>query len=83
MLLRSVRPLLRMRAPSHSAMAQIANVPESGFTPALMKVTIGCSPAREAAASWSTRLRPNTSPARSHAPVVVTSSRRADQTRIA
>ena len=81
--LAGVSPRLRMRTPSQRTIVQIANVPESGFTPALMKVTMGWSPASPAVASWSSRLRPKISPASSHAPVVVTSSRSTDQIRMA
>ena len=49
--LAGVSPRLRMRTPSQRAIVQIAKVPESGFTPALMNVTMGWSPARPAAAS--------------------------------
>jgi hypothetical protein len=47
-----------------------------------MKVVIGWSPTQAAPASWRRRSRSVSSPIRSHAPAVVTSSRSADQSRI-
>ena len=78
----SVTPRRISRAPSHSAAAQVAYSIESGFTLDDMKLSIGHSPTVAAASSWRRGARPNTSPASSHAAVVVSSSQNTEKIRI-
>jgi hypothetical protein len=80
---RTVRPRFRMRTPSQRASAQSANSMPSGLIDDDMKVAMGWNPTTPAAASWSSRFRPNSSPARSQVAVTLTSRSSADQRRMA
>ena len=64
----SVSPRRRMRAPSHSASAQAANIAASGLSEPARKVVMGTRPVTAAAASCRSRRGPKTSPASSQAP---------------
>ena len=72
-----------MRTPSHSTTDQSAYIIASGVTEADRNVSIGASPASDAAASCSSGSRPKTSPARSQTAVTVTSSQSSETIRSA